>query len=436
MYQRYLCFLVVLVSAQKVFGQSPDTIPSQEEFSTGMKKELVEISAVKSVTEENMHQWASYCGSIYETVPIFKKLKRAWESEQQGGEGFKSLAKKKGKDPNKYRELAEMFIASEDAIMSITDHCDRLRPQYTEMIYKKNADIVKEVNNWIKRKPKLEESDYWETWNILEQYLTKAEAEGQPDRKTAQRVHKKLNKAWEEGHKTIRILVAKELYISMLRNMVPVDSVKAVGKNGSILKIKRTHCHGSFTSILMSQYASIIDMGMFQEIRCVPRFDEPATIPLLEDEAPASKNDVKTTPRPASSNSATQAQDIQEPTQEIQEPAQRRLITKSCRDMAKDFGSTSQYTDLQKKALWEQNKYEGSHFEWKLRVESVDTTFGKIQAQFKCKGSRAFVSDVILGIDDEAKALKLVKGQFYTVHGLLRDWGNIVGLSGKLIEIK
>ncbi len=116
-------------------------------------------------------------------------------------------------------------------------------------------------------------------------------------------------------------------------------------------------------------------------------------------------------------------------------PEAIRWLTDSCRDTAKNFGAQSKMTDLQKKAIWEQNQLSGAHFKWTLEVTSVDTTFGKIQAQFKCKGSRAFVSDVILGVDDEQTALSLVKGNRYMIHGTLRDWGNFMGLSGDLVEV-
>ena len=38
-------------------------------------------------------------------------------------------------------------------------------------------------------------------------------------------------------------------------------------------------------------------------------------------------------------------------------------------------------------------------------------------------------------MEDEATALKLVKGKYYEVHGVLRDYGNFVGLSGDLVEV-
>lgn len=127
--------------------------------------------------------------------------------------------------------------------------------------------------------------------------------------------------------------------------------------------------------------------------------------------------------------SSTSAASSPAPVEEI------RWLNETCKATATDFGLRSKLTDLQKKAAWEERQLDGVHFKWKLRVTSVDTTFGKLQAQFKCKGSKAFVSDVILGVDDEAAALKLVKGQFYEVHGTLDDYGSIVGLSGDLVEI-
>lgn len=117
-------------------------------------------------------------------------------------------------------------------------------------------------------------------------------------------------------------------------------------------------------------------------------------------------------------------------------PPEVRWVAESCVEMATNFGMRSKLTDLQKKAIWDEKNFEGSHFKWvQMEVTSVDTTFGKIHAQFKCGGSEAFVSDIILGMDDQATALKLVKGNSYTVHGTLKDYGNFTGLSGDLVEI-
>ena len=108
-------------------------------------------------------------------------------------------------------------------------------------------------------------------------------------------------------------------------------------------------------------------------------------------------------------------------------------ISSSCFEVAEQWGMRSKLTELQKKALWEEFRVSELHFDWPLEVVSVDTTFGKINAHFKCEGSEAFVSDVILSIRDEKQALALVKGQTYSVVGRLRNWGNIVGLTGDLV---
>lgn len=143
------------------------------------------------------------------------------------------------------------------------------------------------------------------------------------------------------------------------------------------------------------------------------------------------------TPRETSSSTPAAPSAAPQPAA-LEAPAPKeelRYISDSCKDVAKNFGPSSKLTDLQKKAIWEQEQLKGVHFEWTLKVQSVDTTFGQIKAQFKCKGSRALVSDVILGVDDEKLALQLVKGNNYKVHGTLSDWGNFLGLSGDLVEV-
>ncbi len=114
-------------------------------------------------------------------------------------------------------------------------------------------------------------------------------------------------------------------------------------------------------------------------------------------------------------------------------PAEITYLGASCSDLAKQFGLKSKLTDLQKDAAWE--PYKGAHFKWDLKVVTVDTTFGQLQAQFKCKRSRAFTSDIILSIADSDKglAIQFEKNGVYTIHGTLQNYGNFLGMSGDLI---
>ena len=124
---------------------------------------------------------------------------------------------------------------------------------------------------------------------------------------------------------------------------------------------------------------------------------------------------------------------------EREEPIQQeqiRWIPNSCSEVARQWGMGSELTELQKKDLWDRANVAGMHFKWNLKVTSVDSTFGKLQAQFKCENSQAFASDMILGVSNKEIALRLTKGRSYTVHGILEDWGNFVGLQGELIGIE
>ena len=42
---------------------------------------------------------------------------------------------------------------------------------------------------------------------------------------------------------------------------------------------------------------------------------------------------------------------------------------------------------------------------------------------------------MILGVEDKDIALKLVKDETYMIHGVLKDWGNLTGLQGGLVEV-
>lgn len=139
---------------------------------------------------------------------------------------------------------------------------------------------------------------------------------------------------------------------------------------------------------------------------------------------------------PSQAMAAADPQPAKQEQRQEQAPAEEvRWISDSCADVAKQWGLGSKLTELQKDDLWKRGQVEGMHFKWKLKVMSVDSTFGKLQAQLKCQNSKAFVSDMILGVEDKDLALKLVKDETYTVHGVLSDWGNLIGLQGSLIEV-
>lgn len=108
-------------------------------------------------------------------------------------------------------------------------------------------------------------------------------------------------------------------------------------------------------------------------------------------------------------------------------------IKESCLEVSKSFGTQSSLTDIQKEALWK-SKYEGKIFEWPMVITEVSTSFTSgYSIQFKCRGSRSLVSDVLLEYPSEAKSqvVNLEKGSTYVIKGRLKNYITLIGLSGE-----
>lgn len=118
------------------------------------------------------------------------------------------------------------------------------------------------------------------------------------------------------------------------------------------------------------------------------------------------------------------------------EEVQQVFVKESCLKLSDTFGVSSQLSDLQKDELWKE--YKDQSFEWKLQVTEVSSeTLGDgFTVQFKCKGSSAFIQDVMLTYPASAKetVLGFKKGSNYTVKGTLTSFSSFAGLLGDALQ--
>ena len=105
-------------------------------------------------------------------------------------------------------------------------------------------------------------------------------------------------------------------------------------------------------------------------------------------------------------------------------------ITEPCVELSNKFGLQTKLSDIQKIEFWK--NYEGKAFEWTLELVEVSNDFldDGFVVFFKCKNSSAFHHDITMVHPNTAKSmlLKMKKGSFYKVKGLLKDYNSISGL--------
>lgn len=113
------------------------------------------------------------------------------------------------------------------------------------------------------------------------------------------------------------------------------------------------------------------------------------------------------------------------------DPEKVEYINESCLEVSQKFGTDSSLSDIQKQESWKD--YKGKAFEWDMEVGEVqDEAFGSgYNVQFKCRGSNAFITDVMIDYPQSNKqeVLQLQKGNFYNVKGVLNDYSGFVGLT-------
>lgn len=286
--------LLVGLCCAPVMADNPDTQSdaaeqlAAKEIRAALVKELESVRAVESITDANMLRWATYCGSVQEGA---SQLRDSLSQDGTLTRKARRRARRKGKDMKTLQASLRALLLASDITKEIEAECARLEPAYTSAVKARNTTVARQVASWVSRSP-LEEEDlgaYWTEWQELDEYLRDAVKKSAPDRGTALSSKKRLDAAWQSAHREIRTYAAKQLYVLMLRGMVSVDRVRATGTNGSVLEVRRTQCGGSFTSILMSRFAQLVDLGQFAHVKCIPRFGgAPVVIPLLEGESPAS----------------------------------------------------------------------------------------------------------------------------------------------------
>lgn len=107
-----------------------------------------------------------------------------------------------------------------------------------------------------------------------------------------------------------------------------------------------------------------------------------------------------------------------------------QFINETCEEMVAIFGLKSRLSDLQKDELW--RKYKGKAFKWPMWVHEVSSgLLGGYLVHYKCEHSEAFVSDVLVSYPDgnRQRVMQLNKGSLYEVQGVLKRYGELMGLS-------
>lgn len=115
------------------------------------------------------------------------------------------------------------------------------------------------------------------------------------------------------------------------------------------------------------------------------------------------------------------------------------IVSETCKAMAGIFGSDSDLTDLQKDAAWDKTA-NGKHFHWRMTVKTIDSSIfgGGYVGQFKCLDSDSrFGSDIILSFESRHKNLVMGfnKGDVVNIHGELKGFMSLTGLSGDFVEV-
>lgn len=134
-------------------------------------------------------------------------------------------------------------------------------------------------------------------------------------------------------------------------------------------------------------------------------------------------------------NSEKRATDKSKYVDKIKKVKEASYVKKSCSLVSHMFGSRSRMSNVQKDQKWKD--YKGKPFKWDLKVVEVSDAIigGGYNVQFKCRGSNSFISDIIVKYPSTDKdfILKLEKGSFYKIKGMLVSYSSLVGLSAKAI---
>jgi hypothetical protein len=111
-------------------------------------------------------------------------------------------------------------------------------------------------------------------------------------------------------------------------------------------------------------------------------------------------------------------------------------ITETCLQVASKFDDSSKLSELQKTELWK--SYEGREFVWSIAMVDVDEApFGAgYISHWKCQGSRAFLSDILIssGPGWRANLLAMKKGELWEIHGRFKRTSSLFGLSAEMLN--
>lgn len=118
-------------------------------------------------------------------------------------------------------------------------------------------------------------------------------------------------------------------------------------------------------------------------------------------------------------------------------PAQREYITQSCSDVVNIFSNNTQYTELQRRSMWD-SQYKGRWVRWTATVNTVDqAVFGGYQMQFKCSTASLLMDGhATFGTEQQARLLQLRRGDTVAFTGKLNDWGQLLGISIQDAEVQ